>query len=134
MTNLSRKMAKDKINVGVVGCGYWGPNHARNLNSLPDCDLRAVCDQDPRRLAHLKTLYPQLECYTTFDEMLERAKLDAVVIATGVKSHFCLTKRSLEAGLHTLVEKPMASSAAECTTLIDLAASKGLVLMVGHTF
>jgi predicted dehydrogenase len=127
-------MGKAKISIGVVGCGYWGPNHARNLNSLSDCALRAICDQDPQRLAHLKTLYPQVECYTSFDDMLQRAKLDAVVIATAVKSHFALTQRSLSAGLHTLVEKPMASSTAECETLIELAAAKKRVLMVGHTF
>lgn len=127
-------MAKEKIRVGVVGLGYWGPNHARNLNSLPDCRLAAVCDQDPQRLAHLKSLYPQLECYTSFDEMISRGKLDAAVIATGVKSHFPLTQKSLNAGLHTLVEKPMASSSAECDILIELAAQKNRVLMVGHTF
>lgn len=127
-------MGKEKINVGVVGCGYWGPNHARNLNSLSDCHLRAICDQDPERLAHLKSLYPQVECYTTYEEMLERANLNAVVIATGMKSHFALAKKSLEAGLHTLIEKPMASSSAECDVLIDLSKSCNRVLMVGHTF
>jgi predicted dehydrogenase len=127
-------MGKDKLNVGVVGCGYWGPNHARNLNSLPDCCLRAICDQDAGRLTHLKTLYPQVDCYTNYDEMLSHGRLDAVVIATGVKSHFSLAQRSLSAGLHTLVEKPMASSASECDSLINLAAEKKRVLMVGHTF
>ncbi len=127
-------MGKEQVNVGVVGCGYWGPNHARNLNSLSDCSLRAVCDKDPQRLAHLKSLYPQIECFKTFDEMIERSKLDAVVIATAVKSHYSLTKQSLSAGLHTLVEKPMASSSQECDQLIDLAAERNLVLMVGHTF
>ena len=127
-------MAKEQISVGVVGLGYWGPNHARNLNSLPECNLRAVCDQDPKRLAHLKSLYPQIECFKSFDEMVERGKLDAVVIATGVKSHFNLTQRSLTAGLHTLVEKPMAMSSDECDQLVDLATNKNLVLMVGHTF
>lgn len=127
-------MAKEQISVGVVGLGYWGPNHARNLNSLSDCSLRAICDQDTRRLAHLKNLYPQVECYSSCDEMLERSKLDAVVIATAVKSHFSLTEKALKAGLHVLVEKPMARSTAECDQLIDLAASQNKVLMVGHTF
>lgn len=127
-------MGKEQISVGVVGCGYWGPNHARNLNSLPDCNLKAVCDSDSKRLAHVKSLYPHVECYRTFDEMIERSKLDAVVIATGVKSHFPLTHKALMAGLHTLVEKPMATSTEECDQLIDLAVSRNLVLMVGHTF
>lgn len=127
-------MGKEQINVGVVGCGYWGPNHARNLNSLSDCCLRAVCDQDSQRLAHLKSLYPHVECYKSFDDMVDHCKLDAVVIATGVKSHFSLTQKALLAGLHTLVEKPMASSSEECDQLIDLSLNRNLVLMVGHTF
>jgi predicted dehydrogenase len=127
-------MSKDLIRVGVVGCGYWGPNHARNLSSLPDCRLAALCDEDCQRLAHLKSFHQGVECYTSFDEMLQTAKLDAVVIATGLRSHFCLTQKSLLAGLHTLVEKPMASSSEECNALVELAAKQKKVLMVGHTF
>jgi predicted dehydrogenase len=127
-------MSNDTIRVGVVGCGYWGPNHARNLGTLPDCRLVAVCDQYPKRLAHLKALHPAVECYTALDHMLERSQLDAVVIATGVRSHFCLAQKSLSAGVHTLLEKPMAASSEECDALIELAASRNKVLMVGHTF
>jgi predicted dehydrogenase len=79
-------------------------------------------------------MHSGVECYTSMDEMVERASLDAVVIATGVKSHFALTQKSLGAGLHVLVEKPMGSSVEECDALVELAASRNLVLMVGHTF
>lgn len=127
-------MGNNSLRVAVVGCGYWGPNHARNLAGLPDCELVAICDRDPRRLAHLKSLQPGAECYSDFDQMIESGNLDAVVISTGVNSHFTLTQKSLLAGLHTLVEKPMASSSSECDQLVELAASRNLVLMVGHTF
>lgn len=127
-------MGTNAIRVGVVGCGYWGPNHARNLSSLSECQLAAVCDQDPSRLAHLKSLHPSVECYSSFEDLVQGGRLDAVIISTGVKSHFALTQKSLLAGLHTLVEKPMAGSSAECEQLVDLAAARGLVLMVGHTF
>jgi len=60
--------------------------------------------------------------------------LDAVVIATPVKAHYALAKAALLAGKHTLIEKPMASSSAECEELIEIAEQKGLVLMIGHTF
>jgi predicted dehydrogenase len=127
-------MSTETIRVGVIGCGYWGPNHARNLGALPECHLAAVCDQDPKRLAHLKALHPGVECYTSVDEMLERSLLNAVVIATGVRSHFALAQKALAAGVHVLVEKPMAASSEECDTLVDLASSRSLILMVGHTF
>jgi len=49
-------MAK-QIKVGVVGCGYWGTNLIRNFRSLPDCNLKMMCDVSEHRLAHLKSLY-----------------------------------------------------------------------------
>ncbi len=125
---------KKPISVGVVGCGYWGPNHIRNLRTLPECNLKAMCDVNESRLKHLKALYPEVEGITSYDHMLNGIGLDAVVIATSVKHHFPLAKASLLAGKHTLIEKPMASTSEECEELIDIAARNGLVLMVGHTF
>ena len=122
------------INVGVVGCGYWGPNLIRNFRSLPDCNLRMMCDVSEERLAHLKKLYPEVEGETDYNEMLNGAGLDAIIIATSVKSHFPMAKASLLAGKHTFIEKPMAASSQECEELVELAGRKGLVLMVGHTF
>jgi predicted dehydrogenase len=121
-------------NVGVVGCGYWGPNLIRNFRSLPDCRMKTMCDVSEQRLKHLKTLYPEVEGETSFQRMIDGADLDAVVIATSVKHHFPMAKASLLAGKHTLIEKPLASSTAQCEELIEIAAKQGLVLMVGHTF
>jgi predicted dehydrogenase len=126
-------MAKP-IKVGVVGCGYWGPNLIRNFRFLPDCSLKLICDLSQERLAHLKSVYPEIRGTTDFRHMLNGAGLDAVVIATAVKTHYPMAKASLLAGKHTFIEKPMASSSSECQELIDIAAKKGLVLMTGHTF
>jgi predicted dehydrogenase len=123
-----------KLNVGVVGCGYWGPNLIRNFRSLSGCWLKVMCDTDPKRLSHLKSLYPEVETMTGFDGMLNGAGLDAVAIATPVHLHHALAKASLLAGKHVFVEKPMASSSRECDELIDLARERGLTFMVGHTF
>ena len=125
---------KKSINVGVVGLGYWGPNLVRNFRSLPDCSLKVMCDLNEQRLAHLKTLYPEVEGERSYDALLQRTDIDAIVIATSVRFHFPMAKASLLAGKHTLIEKPMAASTAECEELIQIARSKGLVLMVGHTF
>ena len=122
------------INVGVVGCGYWGPNLVRNFRSLADCSLQVMCDLSEARLAHLKSLYPEVEGSTDYNHMLNGAGLDAVIIATAVKSHYPLAKASLMSGKHTFIEKPMAYTSAECEELVDLARRKGLVLMTGHTF
>jgi len=124
----------EKVRVGVVGCGYWGPNLARNFDGNLECHLKAICDLDQGRLSHMASLYPQVETYSDFEQMLEEADLDAVVVAVPVKYHYPLAKASLLAGKHTLIEKPMASSVRECQDLIEIADREDLVLMVGHTF
>jgi predicted dehydrogenase len=123
-----------QINVGVVGLGYWGPNLVRNFRSLHDCRLVAMCDVSEARLKHLSSLYPEVEGETSFEKLLERKDIDAIVVATSVKFHFPMAKASLLAGKHTLIEKPMAASTEQCEELIEIARQKGLVLMVGHTF
>jgi predicted dehydrogenase len=128
------KTQQKRIKVGVAGCGYWGPNLIRNFRALPDCQLKAMCDLNPERLQHLKSLYPEVAGETDYGHLLNGVNLDAVVIATGVQSHFPLAKASLLAGKHTFIEKPMADSVAHCEELVDLAKTKGLVLMTGHTF
>lgn len=127
-------MKNQAIKIGVIGCGYWGPNLVRNFRALPDCSLKMMSDLSEQRLAHLKTLYPEVEGVTDFRHLLNGSGLDAIVVATAVNSHFSLAKASLTAGKHTFIEKPMALSSAECEELIDIAQRNGLVLMVGHTF
>ena len=123
-----------QLKVGVVGCGYWGPNLVRNFRSLPGCSLKIMCDISEPRLAHLRSLYPEVEGTTDYNHMLNGLGLDAVVIVTAVRSHFPMAKASLLAGKHTFIEKPMACSSQQCEELIEIAQKKGLVLMTGHTF
>jgi len=125
---------KKQITIGVVGCGYWGPLLVRNFRGLPNCRLKAVSDLDIARVKHLCTLYSDLEGITAPQRLITACNLDAVVIATPVKSHYPLAKASLRAGKHTFIEKPMAMSSQECEELIDIAERNGLILMVDHTF
>jgi predicted dehydrogenase len=122
------------LDFAVVGCGYWGPNLLRNIRLLPDCRVKFACDARKDRLAHMKSLYSEIDTTTEFDQVVEVEEIDAIVIATPVQFHYEMAKRSLEAGKHTFIEKPMATSAIECVKLIKLAESKGLNIMVGHTF
>jgi predicted dehydrogenase len=82
----------------------------------------------------MKTLYPDLNTYTSLDEMLTTAHMDAVVIATPVNQHYKLAKQCLLAGKHVLLEKPMAATSAHCAELSAIAQAQKLTLMVGHTF
>jgi predicted dehydrogenase len=122
------------LNIGVVGCGYWGPNLIRNFRTLQDCRMKVICDQDINRLKQLKNLYPEVQTVQEFEAVLADKSLDALVIATPVRFHYKMAKASLEAGKHTFIEKPMASSSAECEELIEIAERKKLTLMIGHTF
>jgi len=125
---------KGPLRVGVVGCGYWGPNLVRNFRKISNCTVKAICDVNLERLAHLQSLYPDVEAVTDFERFLAEGALDAVAIATPVNHHYPLAKASLLAGKHTFIEKPMASSSAECEELIEIARQKRLILMVGHTY
>lgn len=120
--------------LGVVGVGYWGPNLVRNLSGLADCTVAEICDLSAERLAHMKKLYPDVRTSQDPEGLFADETIDAVVIATPVRHHFDLARRSLSAGKHTLVEKPIASSSEECRALMELAEERGLTLMVGHTF
>ena len=122
------------LKIGVVGCGYWGPNLARNFRSLTDCELTVVCDRDEARLKHMKELFPETAQSHSFDDMLDKSDVDAVVVATPVHLHHELAMAALLAGKHTFIEKPMASSAAECEELLRIAGEHKLTVMVGHTF
>lgn len=125
---------KSVVTVGVVGCGYWGPNLIRNFRTIPGCHLAAICDPREERLKHLCSLYHDIVAFTDCEKLLEMPELTAVAIATPVRHHFQLAKAALLAGKHTFIEKPMAASSAECEELIEIADHQGLVLMVGHTF
>jgi predicted dehydrogenase len=123
-----------QIRLGVVGCGYWGPNLVRNFRALPECQLKMMCDISKDRLKHLTSLYPEVEAELNFDHMLNGVGLDAVIVATSVKLHFPMAKAALLSGKHVFIEKPMASSSEQCAELVSIARQKGLVLMIGHTF
>ncbi len=123
----------ERLNVAVIGCGYWGPNLARNFHQLKSARLSALCDADANRLQEVAALYPYAQPLTRFDEVLHDG-VAAVAIATPARTHFALAKRALEHGKHVLVEKPLAMSACEVEELIALAAAQRVTLMVGHTF
>ena len=122
------------VGVGVIGAGYWGPNLIRNFAAADDCTLTAVCDQSQERLAAIERGYPWVHRVTQVEAILDSPQVDAVAIATPAGSHYELARACLAAGKSVFVEKPLARTAAECETLIQLAREHDLVLMVGHTF
>ena len=120
------------MKVGLAGLGYWGPNLARNFDDLAGAELAWLCDQDEERLAGYGARFPHARTTTRFDDLLEDEGVDALVVATPVVTHHELARRSLAAGKHTFVEKPLAHSAALSEELVALAEERDLVLMPGH--
>lgn len=125
-------MAKTRI--GVIGCGYWGPNLVRNFSSLKRSTVTMVADMNLARLNHIKELYPHIEITQKADELIHSKQVDAVCIATPLSTHYLLAKESLKAGKHVLIEKPFVYKSEEAQELIALAKSAGRILMVDHTF
>lgn len=122
------------IGVGLIGYGYWGPNLARCFTETEDCRLVAVADSSPAALARAGRRYPGVRCTTDWTDMLADPLIDAIAIATPVRTHFPLGRAALRAGKHVLVEKPITSTVEQASILVDEAAARGLVLLVDHTF
>ncbi len=132
---LGRPIEKGRpLRFGIVGLGYWGPNLLRVLSELPDVEVLWMCDRDRDRLERLGPRYPGVRQAEEVERLLEDPELDALVIATPVFTHHELACRSLLAGKHTFVEKPLASSVELAEQLVDMATGAGLVLTCGHTF
>jgi predicted dehydrogenase len=120
--------------LAVVGYGYWGPNIVRNVMERPELELWGLCEMNPERVAKFSARYPGVRTTDDFQEVLDDPTVDAVSIATPPATHHPLVRRALEAGKHVLVEKPLATCPVQAQELMDLAESKGLILMPGHTF
>ena len=121
------------LRFGIVGWGYWGPKIARNLNSLPQAMVTMVADTDVHRLASASGNQPWIGTTMEVEELF-RSDVDAVVIATPVRTHYQLAKKALLYGKHVLVEKPLTTDVTEAEELVNLAGQQHCILMVGHTF
>ena len=122
------------LRVAVLGAGYWGPNLIRNFNEAPGADLAAVADLSEERLATIRKRYPSARVTTDHREILADPAIDAVAVATPIKTHRALCEAALAAGKHVLVEKPLAGTVEDATAIVRAAERAGRTLMVGHTF
>ena len=123
----------DPCRVAVVGLKGVGQQHLREISSSDRARLSAVCDVDPAAAGAAGS-----ECdasvWTHYEDMLSGCDLDAVVIATPHHLHAPMGMASLESGLHTFVEKPIANTVSEADRLVETARERGLKLAVGHNY
>jgi len=120
---------KKTIRTGVVGVGSLGQHHARKYALIPDAELTGVFDVNREQA---EALANELGC-TAFDDLTAFAEaVDATSVAVPTDLHRKIAGELLEAGIHLLVEKPIASTTAEAEELVELAQSANLILQVGH--
>ena len=122
------------VRVGVIGYGYWGPNIVRNLQSIDQARVVAICDTSPAALRRASQAYPAVPVTTEPSEVISSPDVDVVAVVTPVWTHYELTKAALLAGKSVFVEKPFTSTSPQAEELIELAERKNLKLMVDHTF
>lgn len=120
--------------LGMIGCGYWGPNLLRNYAALENARVKAVADQSEDRRKFVAKNHPSVALVKDGEEIIADPEISAVIIATPAASHGVLVKRALEAGKDVFVEKPLSLSTQEGAELAKLADEKRRILMVGHTF
>jgi predicted dehydrogenase len=131
---VGQSVSMSKINVGVIGCGHWGPNHVRVFSQLRESRVVACADLDPKRLAVIQENYPQVKLFGDYRELLKMTGLDAVVVAAPTGAHYAVVKAALEANKHVLCEKPLCTNSREADELVALAQARQRVLMTGHVF
>jgi predicted dehydrogenase len=127
-------MSHASVGVGIVGYGYWGPNLARNFANTDGAHVVAISDLDPERLALSRRGHHNIHTATDYCELLADNRIEAIIIATPVESHYDLALRALRADKHVLVEKPLAQTSDQVQHLIDEAERRKRILMVDHTF
>jgi predicted dehydrogenase len=121
----------EAVRVAVVGYGYWGAKHVRVLTGIPDVEV-IVVDSSGDRLFEAQRNHPMVRCSFALEDVLD--EVDAVVVATPPATHVTVARVALEASRAVLVEKPLATSVEDAEELVELAAARDAMLMVGHTF
>lgn len=120
--------------IAIVGYGYWGPKLVRNFLQNGSFTPVVIVEENADRLARGLRENPGAQGLASFTAALARTDIGAVALATPVATHHPLAKAALLAGKHVLVEKPLATTAADAEELVALAAHRQLVLGVDHTY
>lgn len=118
--------------IGLVGCGTWGGNYVATLCSIPEVEVRCVCDIKGESLQKIPKTYPDIKTVTDYHELLNDDLLDGVIIATPPETHYRIAADFLVHNKAVLVEKPCTLSYHEAVSLVKLAEIHNLILMVGH--
>jgi predicted dehydrogenase len=127
-------MVNNKMKIGVIGFGYWGPNIVRNFNSIDGAQVVSICDKRQESLNRARKTFPGVATTKDYIEIINAPDIDAVAVITPVSTHFELAKKAIQQGKHVFVEKPFTATVSQAEELIELAGRKKRIIMVDHTF
>ena len=117
-------MLMEALKTAIVGCGKVGHIHAKALGRAPESRFVAACGRDLARTQKFAATY-NVKAYCDVEEMIAREGVQALTICTPHPLHALHAVKALKAGVHVLVEKPLASSLADCDAILDAAKTSG---------
>jgi predicted dehydrogenase len=117
------------LRAAVVGCGHFGRFHAQKYHELPEVELVAVVDSDPRIAGALAS---ELGVEAAGEVAALAGRIDAASVVVPTRDHRAVAGELLDLGVHVLVEKPLAGTLDDAAALVELAAARGRILQVGH--
>ena len=122
----------DRLRIGVIGLGWFGEIHCDALIGIPNIELAALCTRTESRLAEMAAKFGVAKTYADYSDMLADPEIDAVSIVTMWDQHTEPTIAALQAGKHVFLEKPMASTVADCAKMMEAARGAKGILQIGH--
>ncbi len=122
----------ERLRIGVIGLGWFGEIHCDTIIGVPNLELAALCTRTPDRLEALAAKFGVRKTYRNYRDMLADPAIDAVSIVTMWDQHTEPAIAALEAGKHVFLEKPMASTVADCDRIIQASKRSKGILLVGH--
>jgi len=135
MAAKAKEVGKDKIRIGIIGCGgIANGKHMPALRTVPEVEMAAFCDIIVERAEQAAKEFgaPGAKVYADYRKLLEDKSIEAVHVCTPNKAHCFITVDALEAGKHVLCEKPMAKTYADAKLMLDAAQKTGKLLSIGY--
>jgi len=125
---------KKIYNVLIVGFGYWGPILARNFQSSLQFNIHSICDTNSSNLKRAKNIYPNSQCYSSYEKALNNSEINIVIISTPTYTHYELAKKALEKKKHVLCEKPLSLNLLHVKNLTTLSKKNKKFLFTDYPF
>jgi UDP-N-acetylglucosamine 3-dehydrogenase len=122
----------NRLRIGVIGLGWFGEIHCETILGVPNLELAALCTRRPARLKEQAKKFGVGKTYADYNRMLADPDIDAVSIVTMWDQHTDPTIAALKAGKHVFLEKPMASTVADCKKIIAASKKAKGILQIGH--